>query len=78
MANGVRERLQTDFSIAVSGIAGPGGGSEEKPVGTVVIGVSSAQKTIVQTFHFIGDRSNVIGRSSNMALAMLRELVLSN
>ena len=78
MATGVRERLQTDFSIAVSGIAGPGGGSEEKPVGTVVIGVSSAQKTIVQTFHFIGDRSNVIGRSSNMALAMLRELVLSN
>lgn len=78
MVTGVRERLQTDYAIAVSGIAGPGGGSEEKPVGTVVIGVSSNKQTIVKTYHFIGDRSNVIGRSSNMALAMLRELMLSN
>ncbi len=76
MAEGVRERLVTDYSIAISGIAGPGGGSIEKPVGTVVIGVSSKQLTKVKTNHFIGDRMNVIGRASNSALNMLRELIL--
>ena len=75
MAIGVRERLQTDYSIAVSGVAGPAGGSDEKPVGTVVIGVSSAQETIVKTFHFHGERMNVIGRSANMAFVMLKDLV---
>jgi nicotinamide-nucleotide amidase len=76
MAIGVRERLQTDYSIAVSGIAGPGGGSDEKPVGTVVIGVSSGKNTVVVRQHFIGDRSHVIGRSANAAFDMLRKLML--
>jgi nicotinamide-nucleotide amidase len=75
MAIGVRERLQTDYSIAVSGVAGPAGGSDEKPVGTVVIGVASATETIVKTFHFHGERINVIGRSANMAFAMLNDLM---
>ncbi len=77
MAEGVRERLATDYSIAVSGVAGPGGGSPEKPVGTVVIGVSCKDTTMVQTFHFNGDRMNVIGRSNNMAFDMLRRLILA-
>ena len=75
MAIGVRERLQTDYSIAVSGVAGPAGGSDEKPVGTGVIGVASATETIVKTFHFHGERINVIGRSANMAFAMLNDLM---
>ena len=75
MAIGVRERLQTDYSIAVSCVAGPAGGSDEKPVGTVVIGVASATETIVKTFHFHGERINVIGRSANMAFAMLNNLM---
>lgn len=75
MATGVRERLQTDYAIAVSGIAGPGGGSVEKPVGTVVIGVASEKETVVKTWHFIGDRMNVIGRASNMAFDMLRHII---
>jgi nicotinamide-nucleotide amidase len=75
MANGVRERLQTDYSIAVSGVAGPAGGSDEKPVGTVVIGVSSSNETIVKTYHFHGERTNVIGRSANMAFVMLKDLM---
>lgn len=75
MATGVRERLQTDYAIAVSGIAGPGGGSDEKPVGTVVIGVASEKETVVKTWHFIGDRMNVIGRASNMAFDMLRHII---
>ena len=77
MVRGVRERLQTDFAIAVSGIAGPGGGSEEKPVGTVVIGICSATQTLVRKFHFIGDRMNVIGRAGNMAFDMLRRMISS-
>ncbi len=76
MAEGVRERLATDYAIAISGIAGPNGGSAEKPVGTVVIGVCSKDKTIVKTHHFIGDRLNVIGRANNMAFDMLRKLIL--
>ncbi len=75
MVSGVRERLQTDYAIAVSGIAGPGGGSEDKPVGTVVIGVCSSEKTVVKKFHFTGDRSIVIGRSANMAFDMLRGII---
>ncbi|MDP2174550.1 MAG: competence/damage-inducible protein A [Bacteroidota bacterium] len=76
MVNGVREKLKTDYAIALSGVAGPGGGSEEKPVGTVVIGICSDKETIVKRFHFIGDRHNVILRSSNMAFDMLRRLIL--
>lgn len=76
MVVGVRERLQTDYAIAVSGIAGPSGGSDEKPVGTVVIGVCSANQTIVKRQHFIGERSHVIGRSANAAFDMLRKLML--
>jgi PncC family amidohydrolase len=75
MVEGVRERLITDYAIAVSGVAGPGGGSVEKPVGTVVIGVCNKDTTLVKTFHFIGDRMNVIGRANNMAFEMLRQLI---
>ncbi|MES2616607.1 MAG: competence/damage-inducible protein A [Bacteroidota bacterium] len=77
MVQGVRERLATDYAIAVSGIAGPGGGSDDKPVGTVVIGVCNKTTTVVKTHHFIGDRMNVIGRANNMAFDMLRHLILS-
>lgn len=77
MVNGVRERLQTDYAIAVSGIAGPGGGSDEKPVGTVVIGVCSERSILVTRYHFIGDRGQVIGRSANAAFEMLRQLMKS-
>lgn len=76
MAKGVREKLQTDYSIAVSGIAGPGGGSPDKPVGTVVIGVSSNQNEEVKIHHLIGDRFNVISRAGNAAFEMLRQLML--
>lgn len=77
MAVGVRERLKTDYSIAVSGIAGPEGGSDEKPVGTVVIAVSSKLKTEVHTFRFLGDRSIIINRTSNTAFEMMRKMILS-
>ncbi|MEZ4805289.1 MAG: CinA family protein, partial [Bacteroidia bacterium] len=78
MAAGVRERLETDYSIAVSGVAGPGGGSIEKPVGTVYISVSSKNKSVVKRFQFNGDRMNVIARSANLGFDLLRRLILEN
>lgn len=72
MAEGVRERFKTDFAIATSGIAGPSGGSAEKPVGTVWIAVAGPERTKCQVFQFGRDRGRNVRRSSLMALDMLR------
>jgi nicotinamide-nucleotide amidase len=71
MAKGVREQLSTDYSIATSGIAGPDGGSDEKPVGTVWIAVSSAKRTISKCYYFSKNRERNIHMATNMALNML-------
>lgn len=76
MAVGVRNLTKTDYSIAVSGIAGPDGGSELKPVGTVWIGVSSNKNTVSRKYTFSNQRSINIARASNTALNLLRELIL--
>jgi len=73
MAIGVRERLKTDFSLSVSGIAGPDGGTAEKPVGTVWIGLASEKGVKSQLFHFSEHRGRNIRRSALAALNMLRE-----
>ena len=76
MANGMRERAATDFAISVTGIAGPDGGSEEKPVGTVFIGYSDKEKTKSMKFLFPGDRELIRWRSSQAALDYLRRQML--
>jgi nicotinamide-nucleotide amidase len=72
MAGGVRTRLGADIGLAVTGIAGPDGGSEAKPVGTVVIATSGAAGA-VKTFRFLGDRQMVRLQSVAAALDLVRK-----
>ena len=81
MAEGVRILTGSNYSIATSGIAGPGGGSDEKPVGTVWIGVSSEKGTETMKLVFNSDRKRNIERFSSSALHILLrkvKLELSN
>jgi nicotinamide-nucleotide amidase len=77
MATGVRSVCQSDFGLSVTGVAGPEGGSPEKPVGTVWIGVSSAQSTEAYPFLFEQNRQRNIQRSVLSALLTLRKKLLS-
>ena len=75
MSEGVRKRLKADFSLATTGIAGPTGGSDEKPVGTVWISVSSEEKTISEHFLFGNNRERNIRRAALSSLNMLRNML---
>ena len=77
MAEGVRRINGSDYSIATSGIAGPGGGSEAKPVGTVWIGVSSPKETKTYKMVFKGDRKRNIERFAANALNILRITIVN-
>ncbi len=77
MACGALGQSGADEAVAVTGIAGPTGGSADKPVGTVFIGVASrngdgSSSTVVRRFHFNGDRSEVRDCAAREALRMLR------
>jgi nicotinamide-nucleotide amidase len=79
MARGMRERADTDYAISVTGVAGPDGGSEDKPVGTVWFGLASRSKVKTIKLLFPGDRYLIRWRSSQAALDLLRRhLVKSN
>lgn len=77
MAKGVRDLMEADFGVATTGVAGPSGGTEENPVGTVWIGVASAHGVVSQRFNFGKDRENVINRATIMAYEMLRRQIIS-
>lgn len=79
MATGVRDRVGTDWGISITGIAGPGGGSEEKPVGLVYIGLSSAAGTVAEKCLFGSDRARdrIRQQSALTALNLLRIALLS-
>ena len=70
MAEGARAALKVDVAVSATGLAGPGGGTPEIPVGTVFIGVSSAKGTRVDECHFEGDRQSVREQSAEYALTM--------
>ena len=75
MAEGVRQRAGVDIAVGVTGIAGPGGGTEQKPVGTVVVAVAWAGGQIVERFRFPGGREGVKFQASQAALNMLRRVM---
>ena len=75
MVSGVQRLLSSDCAIATSGIAGPGGGSVEKPVGTVWIAVRYGERSEVECFCFEGDREQVIARATQSALLLLIQLM---
>ena len=72
MAEGIRSRFATDYAIAVSGVAGPGGGTDEKPVGTTWIAVVTPTETITKKFLLGDHRGRNIRKASLAALNMLR------
>lgn len=76
MAEGIRSLTGSDFSVATSGIAGPGGGTDEKPVGLVWIGVSSKAGTQTLKMNFRGDRKRNIERFASSALDTLRRKII--
>lgn len=75
MSQGVMRELNSDYAIATTGIAGPGGGGEEKPVGTVWISVASNKNKVAEKYFFPTTRDNFIERASNQALLMLINLI---
>lgn len=76
MAEGIRKLAHSDIGIAISGIAGPGGGTEAKPVGTVFIGISHEKEVSSRRFQFKGTREEIKLISSEVALDRIRKFIL--
>ncbi|MGN6296075.1 MAG: competence/damage-inducible protein A [Ginsengibacter sp.] len=77
MLSGILEQMKTDFGIAVTGIMGPGGGSEEKPVGTVYVAVGNKENQVVQKFKQRFSREKNIEVTSVMALNLMRKFLVN-
>lgn len=72
MAEGIRQRFGVDIGVGVTGIAGPGGGTEEKPVGLVYIAVAGPNGTVAEEERFTGQRSGIRTRTVNATLDLVR------
>jgi len=77
MAEGVRRISQTTLGLAITGIAGPAGGSEEKPVGTVFIAMASPRGTLSKKYRFMGDRNQIQTLSAHVAIDWVRRYFLN-
>ncbi len=75
MADGVRKKFGVELGISTTGIAGPGGGTDKKPVGLVYITVSYKENSMVKKFRLFGNREQIIQRSSNAALWMVKQIL---
>ncbi len=75
LAKSVRLMAKTDFGIGITGIAGPGGGSKEKPVGTVFIAIDTKNKQICKKFNFTGSRITIRKKAALKALELVKDLI---
>jgi PncC family amidohydrolase len=75
MAVNVRSIFKTDLGLAVTGIAGPAGGTRQKPVGTAHIALASSRRTVIRSFRFSGSRSLIRQRSCSAALGLLHDFL---
>lgn len=71
MAEGARTRLGATIAVSITGIAGPGGGTDRKPVGLVYIGIADPAETMVERHQFSGDRAAVMNAAASRALELL-------
>ncbi len=76
MARGVKDKFNTDYSIAISGIAGPDGGTDEKPVGTVWIAIAGPDSVFTKKYIFGNDRQRIIRVAALTAMNQLRLMIL--
>jgi nicotinamide-nucleotide amidase len=76
LAEGARDRFGASFGVGITGIAGPDGGSAEKPVGTVHIAVADRREVTRQANRYLGSRADVRRRATQSALTLLRDLVI--
>ncbi len=74
MIDGILQKSGSDYAIAISGIAGPGGGSKEKPVGTVFIGCGAKNSSIIHKMHFKGDRNYIQYQAAMYGIKLLFEV----
>lgn len=75
MAEGIRKKMDSDLAISTTGIAGPGGATDEKPVGLIYIGIATRNETIVKKFHLSGTRDMFMQRACSTALDLLRKYI---
>jgi nicotinamide-nucleotide amidase len=78
MAEGARQHTQADYTLAVTGIAGPSGGTPEKPVGTVLIGLAGPTGTVIERNFNLYDRETFKQVTAQQALDLLRRIMLSS
>ena len=76
LARNVRERFTTSYGLSISGIAGPDGGTEAKPVGTFFVGVSSEARSFEMKCLYVSERQNVRSYASYVALDLLRRAIV--
>jgi nicotinamide-nucleotide amidase len=78
MAEGIRRVTGADLGVSITGIAGPAGGSEEKPVGTVYLALATAAGTADHLLHLAGDRWQIQEHASQLALDLVRRSLLDS
>jgi nicotinamide-nucleotide amidase len=71
MAKSVLEKFDANFAIATTGYAGPAGGTDKNPIGTVFVAIASVVGVVVNRFVFLGDRQSVVNQASESALSLL-------